>query len=867
MTTYNWTGGGGNDLWSNLNNWDPNNGPPGAFDTADIGTDNFSIAINGTSGVGDLDLGIFVLGSPVGSTVAVDNGGLFLVEGSSTVIRASTLESEPGGTITLLFDGTLANGGTVLVGQDFNGGGGSSTLNVDGDVTLTASGTLELGQVSANPFAPPSTGNIANSPNTTDTLVNQSNTILGAGSIALGTFDNRAGGTVEAGQSGRGTLSVSAGTLSNEGSMIATTGATLHLGQDNTSASLTNSGSITVNPNGTLQIAGDYTISGGGNIQLAPETEQQEQNQVPPAQIVSDGSPAELVLANQSLKGAGVLGDANLVLVNSSSTVAADQPEEILTIDTGSNVITNGGTLAAINNGFLTVKSQVGNSGTIEANGGFVTLDAAVTVPNFPPGQHSTIDIGADGAIEASSSVAGNVTFTSGGAALAVSSSLPNGGIGGEVVGATTSDQIFFENLSMSAQQVSWQQNGGSGTLSLLANGSVLASINLAGQYTSNDFTLIANENGVELQNPAPSAATTADMIMQDGSNGAFEIYDLGSNAIQTGDPLGQPFAPVFLEGPDTGGAAGPNWHAVGLGDFGFGYEYSDIMLRNSATGALEAWDIVNNNITQFGSLGQVGLEWAVAGFGDFSGGVSESDMLMRNSNTGAFEIYDIFNNAIQSAVSMGQVGVEWQVAGCGDFSTRPGEDDMLMRNASTGAFEVYDISDDHLVSAASMGQVGLEWQVAGFGDFSGNANETDMLMRNTSTGAFEIYDISNNTITSAASMGQVGLEWQVAGFGPIDGSGSSDMLMRNVNTGAFEIYDISNNQLVNAAPMGQVGTEWSVAGIASSSSSAPANVQLTQTMASYAPAGSVPIGGGNTMAGGVETAAQSLLTLSQAGS
>jgi hypothetical protein len=57
-------------------------------------------------------------------------------------------------------------------------------------------------------------------------------------------------------------------------------------------------------------------------------------------------------------------------------------------------------------------------------------------------------------------------------------------------------------------------------------------------------------------------------------------------------------------------------------------------------------------------------LEWTVAGFGDFSGNANETDMLMRNSNTGAFEVYDISNNAVTSAASMGQVGLEWTVGG-----------------------------------------------------------------------------------------------------------------------------------------------------------------------------------------------------------
>ena len=274
------------------------------------------------------------------------------------------------------------------------------------------------------------------------------------------------------------------------------------------------------------------------------------------------------------------------------------------------------------------------------------------------------------------------------------------------------------------------------------------------------------------------------------------------------------------------------------------GTDTSDLLLRNSS-GTLEVYDVANNTLTGNVTLGEIGTEWAVVGLGDFSSRAGETDMLMRDGNTGAFEVYDTSNNAITYAVGMGQVGLNWQVAGFGDFSGRPGETgDMLMRNSSTGQFEVYDISHNTIISAAGIGNVGLEWQVVGFGDFSDNTYETDMLMRDGNTGAFEIYDIANNQITSTGSIGQVGLDWQVVGFGPMGGAGASDMLMRDGNTGEFELYDIANNQITNAASIGQVGNEWSVAGIAadSTSGSSPANAQLAQAIASYAPTG----GGGD---------------------
>jgi hypothetical protein len=331
---------------------------------------------------------------------------------------------------------------------------------------------------------------------------------------------------------------------------------------------------------------------------------------------------------------------------------------------------------------------------------------------------------------------------------------------------------------------------------------------------------------------PEPGS-TTADMIMRDGNNGNYEIFDLGDNAVLAAGPLGQ---------------VGTELQVAGLGGF-FGTDTSDMILRDSNNGVFEIYDISNNTIAKTVNVGQVGLEWSVSGFGDFSSRSGETDMLMRN-NGGNFEVFDISNNTITSATPMGQVGLEWSVAGFGDFSTRPNESDMLMRNNNTGVLELYDIINNQITSAAPVGQVGLEWSVAGFGDFSGNANETDMLMRNSNSGVFELYDIRNNQITSAAPMGQVGLEWSVVGFGPTNGAGTSDMLMRNTNTGAFELFDIGNNAITAATGMGQVGLEWSVAGIATAAPGAAtaASTQLAQAMASYAPAGaalnaSVPLG------------------------
>jgi hypothetical protein len=173
--------------------------------------------------------------------------------------------------------------------------------------------------------------------------------------------------------------------------------------------------------------------------------------------------------------------------------------------------------------------------------------------------------------------------------------------------------------------------------------------------------------------------------------------------------------------------------------------------------------------VTGSASLGAVGLEWQVAGFNNHG---TETDMVLRNTNTGALLVYDIAQNQIAAAVLLGTVGLEWQVAGFGNFSSVPGEGDMMMRNANTGAFMIYDISNNQIVSATPMGAVGLDWQVAGFGPIGG-AGRSDMVLRNVNSGAFEVYDIAGNALTGATSLGSVGLDWQVAGIAP-DPSGTA---------------------------------------------------------------------------------------------
>ena len=355
------------------------------------------------------------------------------------------------------------------------------------------------------------------------------------------------------------------------------------------------------------------------------------------------------------------------------------------------------------------------------------------------------------------------------------------------------------------------------------SNDTVAAGINDHGDIVGHTVDYIDGSyqtNGFMASDPPPS------MMMRNINSGAFEIYNVSNNQ------LGSPAALRTV---------GLDWQVAGYGDFSGKTNESGMLLQNTDTGAFEIYHISDDKLigpVALNSLNMLGLDWQAAGVGDFSGNVNETDVLLRNTTSGAFEIYDINGDKLTGQHALRPASLDWQVAGVGDFSGNANETDVLLRNSDTGAFEIYDISDNKLTGIAALKMIGLDWQVAGVGDFSSIANQTDLLLRNSDTGAFEILDISDDKVVAHASLGQIGLSWSVAGFSDFsDHPGETDMLLRNNDTGAFQVWDIADNRLVTTDSLGRVGTQWQFSGLPTEPAIGPSTTfQLSGSGASTAP-------------------------------
>ncbi|MDH2348927.1 Ig-like domain-containing protein, partial [Bradyrhizobium sp. SSUT77] len=261
----------------------------------------------------------------------------------------------------------------------------------------------------------------------------------------------------------------------NAGGMVISDGAVLPL-----SGVIHNTGSIALNSIGDETdlrlIEHGITLQGGGHVDLSDSSEN-----------VITGTVSDVTLTNvdNTISGAGHLGDGVMVLVNEGTIIATGT--NALDIDTGSNAVTNTGTLEATGTGGLEVHSDIINTGALWANGGNVTIDGNVS-------GNGTALISGSATLEFAGASAENTAFASGSTGtLVLDHAFDFSGIVSGVAEGNHLDLLDF-NFANATLNYTANANGTGGTLSV-TDGAHTANIALLGQYDPAGFQTEADKN------------------------------------------------------------------------------------------------------------------------------------------------------------------------------------------------------------------------------------------------------------------------------------------------------------------------------------------------------------------------------------
>ena len=281
------------------------------------------------------------------------------------------------------------------------------------------------------------------------------------------------------------------------GAFATAAGGLITLGNGSTATlegAIANAGTIAVASAGTvtsLIFDSNTSLTGGGTVSLSAN----KNNMI-------TGTQSSVVLTNvdNTIAGSGMLGAKKLTLVNDAGGVIDADSKTALTIATGAAIITNAGLIEATGKGNGVIASAVANSGTLEANGGTLTLQASVTGAGKVAIAAGTLDITNMNAAEA-------VAFTGKTGTLELDQSQTFAGAvsGFSKAGRTTLDlrDIGFA----SPGEATFSGNAKSGVLTV-SDGTHTARIALTGNYTGVTFTAASDGHGgvSVVDTPTPGA-------------------------------------------------------------------------------------------------------------------------------------------------------------------------------------------------------------------------------------------------------------------------------------------------------------------------------------------------------------------------
>ena len=505
MTTNSWVAGGGINSFgtegSSDSNWSLGHTPTSTEDAV-VNTGASGLLLGATS---NEDVNSISLGT--NDALLINSGSVFTaVNGTGPNVNNGTINLNDADLVIGNTSATSSFDNSSTGSLVFNGTGASASavVFIDGSVNLTGSGSIEMtigdpvaDNLIAGDFFDPSTPN----------LTNETEDISGSGTIG-GDLNFTNDATVET----KNSTSSSGGTLVIQGSAAgggftnasggivqADNGGTLVFGVSGESSSIVNNGTIQLLGNTSetfLNIAGTVTLSGTGQLSVAG-------NDADNDFVEATGGGATLV-NDETITGNGEWGDKGGLTIDNNGVFDAVGQYFMYFFPTNA---VNHGTLEANSGGAISIADGTINNtgGTIAAgqNGSvgiaFETISGAGTIVVGQDAEFLLDDVTITGTVQLAGPNA-FVTFEE------PSSSEPNHVEGG-FVGANASDVFIVDYVAYSsAVQAVWQQQGDSGTLSLVDGGTTLFQTTLIGHYSATGFTAQSFDGGAEtkiaLSNP-----------------------------------------------------------------------------------------------------------------------------------------------------------------------------------------------------------------------------------------------------------------------------------------------------------------------------------------------------------------------------
>jgi hypothetical protein len=215
----------------------------------------------------------------------------------------------------------------------------------------------------------------------------------------------------------------------------------------------------------------------------------------------------------------------------------------------------------------------------------------------------------------------------------------------------------------------------------------------------------------------------------------------------------------------------------------------NDLLLQDSATGAVEAWLLDNATLKGKQALSDtMDANWALVGRGDFNAD-GKPDLVWQHKTLGTVYLWYMNGTSRIGATSLSisaPVDPQWKIVGIGDFN-KDGKPDLAWQNAGDGTIAISLMNGATVTETTNIvpsGTADLLWKVVGVADFNGDGN-TDFLWRHMGTGDLTTWLMSGMSRTIGAPLNPLSVRdqnWQVGSVMDANGDGKPDIIWEHTD-------------------------------------------------------------------------------------
>ncbi|HEV7922071.1 MAG TPA: Ig-like domain repeat protein, partial [Thermoanaerobaculia bacterium] len=217
----------------------------------------------------------------------------------------------------------------------------------------------------------------------------------------------------------------------------------------------------------------------------------------------------------------------------------------------------------------------------------------------------------------------------------------------------------------------------------------------------------------------------------------------------------------------------------------------SDIVLQNSSTNSIAAWNMNGSTLTAGAVVGTPVAGWLVRATGDLEGD-GNADIILQNTSTGAIAEWRMNGLSMTSGTVITTTSTDWRIAGTYDFD-HDAKADIIVQNNVTREIRIWIMNGAVISSNNSVGTPIAGWKVITGANIGGDA----LVLQNTSSNFVARWSMNGATMTGGVNIGLLPANTNVIASGDFTLDGVDDLVLQNTSTRDVTIWSLNSSAAI----------------------------------------------------------------------